>query len=109
MAGFRPTDISAEPCPLESPVTAPEPGRAPTGLAGSSYSKQLFTNEMQPDHLRGLALVEVATHGIPNLVVKLGGIRFREDRRPQGACAVAAFGGFFDDEDDLAHGVATKA
>jgi hypothetical protein len=51
------------------------------------------------------ALVEVAAHGIADLLVELGhGVRFREDRRTEGPSGEPALGSFLYDEDDFTHG-----
>jgi hypothetical protein len=66
---------------VEFPTTQVR-GRGPDrrGRGESSYGEKLFADEMQTNHLRGLAFVEVALHGVPNLRMELGqGVCLGED------------------------------
>src|SRR4051812_22144159 len=59
---------------------------------------------MQANDPGGFAVVEMAVHCPAHVATQLvEGVRFGEDRFPQGAGAVAAFGRFGDQEDDPVH------
>lgn len=69
-----------------------------------SYGEQLFTDEVEADHLGRLPLVEVAMHGVSDLRMQIGDVvGLREDGSAEGPRGEAALGRFFDEENELAH------
>jgi hypothetical protein len=54
----------------------------------ASCRDDFVPHEVQPDHLRCLALIEVAVNGIAHALVQLGDrLRLRDDRLPKNASA----------------------
>jgi hypothetical protein len=64
----------------------------------------LIPYEMQTDQFRSHSDVEMALHGVPYPLVKLGnGLRLGEDRFSDSSGQVPLLGGVLDDKNDLGH------
>jgi hypothetical protein len=64
---------------------------------------------MQTDHLRSFSLIEMATHGVANLLTKgVQRVRLSKNRLAQSARRKTAFRRFLDQENDFIHASGPK-
>ena len=65
---------------------------------------------MQTDHLRSFSLIEMAIHGVANLLTKrMQTVRFGKDGLAQSASGKSTFRRFLDHENDFVHALQVKS
>ena len=79
------------------------------GVNRRSASKHFVADKMQTNHLWGVSLIEMAIHGVANLLPKcVQSVRFRKDGLTQSPRRKAAFRGFLDEKKDFVHTLRAK-
>ena len=88
------------------PFDCPCQGAGLVRFTGFHASDNFVAHKVQANHLRCVAVVEMAAHGITHLLVQLlDRFSLGEDRFAQGTCRVTSFGGRLDNKDDFTHGL----
>ena len=83
----------------------PNPPRTHPAAAAGSWGQNLVAHDVEPNHLRGLPLVEVTLHRRsdvgPKLLQRVG---LGKDSLPDRSGGEPALGSLIHDENDLGHG-----